>query len=262
MVSVFPQQARVLGFRLVLSTVVAFGVAGSALAQVEVLSPNSGLVVGLKQKLSQRLAEMPPIESVRTTQVPGLYEVQAGTQLFYSDAKGEYLIEGNLVETRTQRNLTGERMDEINKIDFATLPVKDAVVWKNGNGKRKLVVFADPNCGYCKHLEKDLQQIKDVTVYTFMIGILGEDSKVKLDNIWCVKDRTQAWRDWMLNGAAPAKAFGMCTSPGKRNGELAQKLRINGTPAMFFEDGSRLASAAPADVVEKRLVKASGKAGS
>ncbi|HEX5356785.1 MAG TPA: DsbC family protein [Aquabacterium sp.] len=215
----------------------------------------------IKAKLAQRVPELPPVESARSTPVAGLIEVKVGNQIIYTDANGEYVIEGQLLETRTQRNLTEERMDEINKVDFANLPFKDAIVWKNGNGKRRLVIFADPNCGYCKHLERDLQQVKDVTVYTFMIPILGDDSRVKVDNIWCVKDRTLAWRDWMLNGSAPAKAFGMCASPAQRNLALSQKLRVNGTPAMFFEDGSRLASAASAAVVEQRLSKASAKVG-
>lgn len=211
----------------------------------------------LKQKLAQRLPTMPPIDELRPAPLAGLIEVRAGEHLFYTDAKGDYLIDGNLIETDTRRNLTQERLDDINRVDFATLPLKDAVVWKNGNGRRKLVVFADPNCGYCKHLEKALQDVKDVTVYTFVIPILGEDSKVKTENIWCNKDRTVAWRNWMLEGQSPPKAFGMCASPTQRNMALAQRLRVNGTPAMFFEDGSRLASAAPASVVEQRLAKAS-----
>ena len=165
------------------------------------------------------------------------------------------------METKTQRNLTEERMDEINQIDFASLPLRDAVVWKNGNGKRRMVVFADPNCGYCKRLEKDLQQVKDVTVYTFVVAILGDDSKVKANNIWCVKDRTQAYRDWMLSNTEPAQAFGMCATPTQRNNALAQKLRVNGTPSMFFEDGTRLPSAAPVNVIEQRLTKATAKVG-
>jgi len=211
----------------------------------------------LKQKLTQRLPNLPPITTMRTTPIPGLVEVQAGQHVFYVDAKGDHVIEGNLVETRTQRNLTEEVVNDLNRIDFAALPLKDAVVWKNGSGARKLVVFADPNCGYCKQLERSLQQVKDVTVYTFVVPILGDDSRVKADNIWCVKDRTQAWRDWMLSDKAPAKAFGMCTTPSQRNVALAQKYRINGTPALIFEDGTRIPSAAPVETIEQRLARAS-----
>jgi thiol:disulfide interchange protein DsbC len=213
----------------------------------------------IKQKLAQRLPNLPPIEAARTTQINGLIELRAGGAVYYADPAGDYLIEGQILETRTQRNLTEERLDDINRVDFASLPFKDAIVWKNGNGKRRLVVFADPNCGYCKHLEKELQQVKDVTVYTFVIAILGDDSKTKADNILCVKDRTQAWRDWMLAGVQPQRTMGMCASPLSRNLALSQKLRVSGTPAMFFEDGSRLASAAPAATVEQRLNKAAAK---
>ena len=215
----------------------------------------------IKQKLTQNLPDFPPIDSAQTTPMPGLIELRSGGNIIYTDAKGEFVIQGSLLETKTQRNLTEERMDEINQIDFSSLPLKDAVVWKNGNGKRRMVVFADPNCGYCKRLEKDLQQVKDVTVYTFVVAILGDDSKVKANNIWCLKDRTQAWRDWMLTGAEPAKAFGMCATPIQRNNALAQKLRVNGTPSMIFEDGTRLPSAAAANVIEQRLTKAAAKVG-
>jgi len=241
--------------RLALRCVALAVLAGAAVsAQAQALP--AAQVTALKQKLQQRLPEVPNIDEVRAADMPGLLEVRAGQHVFYTDAKGDFLIDGSLIDTRTQRNLTQERLDDINRIDFASLPLKDAVVWKNGSGKRKLVIFADPNCGYCKRLEKDIQQIKDVTVYTFLVPILGEDSKVKSDNIWCVKDRTQAYRDWMIGGVVPPKTFGMCATPAQRNVALAQKYRINGTPAMVFEDGTRLASAAPADVVEQRLAKA------
>jgi len=216
----------------------------------------------LRQRLAKNMPELPPVDSAATTPVPGIIEIHLDKQVFYVDAKAEYLIKGQILETRTKRNLTEESESELTKTDFAALPVsKDAVVWRNGNGKRKLVVFADPNCGYCKRLEKDLQQIKDITVYTFIISILGDDSKVKATNIWCVKDRTQAWRDWMLNGVEPSRAFGMCSNPLQRNNALAHSLRIEGTPAMVFEDGTILPSAAPAAVIEQRLNRASAKVG-
>ncbi|WP_233584822.1 DsbC family protein [Aquabacterium soli] len=234
-------------------------VALAALAAVPALAQNAvpaAQQAALKQKLAQRLPSLPAVEEMRPAPLAGLIEVRAGDHLIYTDAKGDYILDGSLIDTQSKRNLTEERLEQINRIDFATLPVKDAVVWKNGNGQRKLVVFADPNCGYCKHLEKSLQQIKDVTVYTFVIPILGDDSKAKTENVWCAKDRTQAWRDWMLDGQAPPRALGLCASPTQRNLAMAQRLRVNGTPAMFFEDGSRLAAAAPANVVEQRLVKA------
>jgi len=245
-------------FRTLALAGLIMGLGTLAMAQSEL---SAGQLAAIKLKLSQRVPDLPAIDAARTTPMAGLIELKAGNSILYTDANGDYLIEGQLVDTKTQRNLTEERLDDINKVDFASLPLKDAVVWKTGTGKRRLVVFADPNCGYCKHLEKEIQSLKDVTVYTFMIPILGDDSKVKLDNIWCVANRTQAWRDWMLTGAQPPRAMGMCASPGQRNLALSQKLRVQGTPAMFFEDGSRLASAAGAATIEQRLNRASAKVG-
>ena len=228
---------------------------GWGLAHAQAELPAAQLAT-LKQKLSQRMPQLPPIEGARTTSMAGLIELRAGGHIFYTDAAGDHLIDGQLIDVRSQRNLTEARMDEINQVDFATLPLRDAVVWKSGNGKRRMVVFSDPNCGYCKRLERDIQKLKDVTVYTFMIGILGDDSKTKADQIWCAKDRTQTWLNWMLEGEAPPRALGQCGSPLQRNMALSQKLRVNGTPAIIFEDGSRLPGAASAQTLEQRLAKA------
>lgn len=210
----------------------------------------------LQQKLSQRLPSLPPIESIRVTPMNGLFELKVGNSVIYTDATGEYIIEGHILETRSQRDLTAERLEEINRVAFNNFPFQDAIVWKNGTGKRRLVVFADPNCKYCKHLEQELQKVKDVTVYTLLLPILGADSQAKAENIWCLKDRTAAWRDWMLENKAPARLFGQCATPLQRNLQLAQRLSVNGTPAMFFEDGSRLAAAASLATIEQRLDQA------
>lgn len=214
-------------------------------------------LTALKQKLSQRIPDLPAIDGAQTTPMNGLIELRSGAHIFYTDPNGDFIIEGHLTDTKTGKDLTEARLEDINRIDFNNLPFRDAVVWKAGNGKRRMAVFSDPNCGYCKRLEKDIQQLKDVTVYTFMVAILGDDSKVKLDNIWCVQDRTQAWRDWMLAGVQPARAFGTCPTPAQRNGALMQRFGIRGTPAIFFEDGTRIGGAAAAAAIEQRLVKAS-----
>ncbi|MFT3856764.1 MAG: DsbC family protein [Aquabacterium sp.] len=241
--------------RAIAQTIAAltFAMSTAALAQNDV--PASQLNA-LKSKLAQRMPTLPPIDSARTTPIAGLIELRIGANVLYTDASGEYVIDGHILETRSQRNLTQERLDDINKIDFAGLPFKDAVVWKSGNGKRRMAVFADPNCGYCKQLERELQQLKDVTVYTFVVAILGEDSKTKAESIMCVNNRTQAWLDWMLRGVQPPRVMGMCNSPVPRNQALAQKFGINGTPAVFFEDGTRLPGAAAKAALEQRLDKA------
>jgi thiol:disulfide interchange protein DsbC len=209
----------------------------------------------IRKNLAERLPNFPKIDEVTKSPIPGLYEVRVGNEIFYADEQGNHIIDGSLIDTRTRANLTQERIDKLTAIDFARLPFKDAIVWKSGTGERKMAVFADPNCGYCKRFERDLSEVKNVTVYTFLYPILGADSLEKSRNIWCAKDRTNAWRDWMLDGAAPAKAMGQCdTAALQRNAEFGRKYRINGTPAIVFEDGKRAPGAMNAAQIEQQLV--------
>ena len=172
----------------------------------------------IRKNIAERMPDFPKIDEISKTPMAGLYEVRVGADVFYTDEQGNYLIEGQILETKTHTNLTEARIAKLTAIDFSALPLKDAIVWKQGTGARKLVVFADPNCAFCKKFERELQQVKDVTVYTFLYPILGGDSPEKSKNIWCAKDNTKAWRDWMLDGAAPARSMGQCdTSALMRN---------------------------------------------
>lgn len=213
----------------------------------------------IRTHLSQRLPNLPPIDEVAPTPMPGLWEVRIGHELFYTDPQGNFLIEGQLIDTRERRNLTEERVANLTRIEFASLPLKDAIVWKSGNGRRKIAVFADPNCGFCKRFERDLQAVKDVTVYTFLYPVpIGPDSEAKSRNIWCAKDRLQAWRDWMLNGVPPGAAPQDCdASAVTRTVAMARKYRVTGTPALVFEDGTRIPGALNTRQIEQVLAKVS-----
>lgn len=215
----------------------------------------------IRKNLGERIPNLPKIDEITKSPMPGLYEVRiGGTDIVYTDAEGNFLIQGNLIDTKQRRNLTEERIDKLTAIDFAKLPFKDAIVWKQGTGERKMAVFADPNCGYCKKFERDLLNVKDVTVYTFVIPILGGDSPEKSKSIWCAKDNTAAWRNWMIEGTTPPRVMASCdASVLDRNLNLSRKHRINGTPAVIFEDGSRAPGAIPAAEVEKRMAAATAK---
>ncbi len=208
----------------------------------------------IRKNLAERLPSFPAIDEVSKTPIPGLYEVRIGTELFYADENGNHVLQGNLIDTRTRTNLTEARVNKLTAVDFAQLPLKDAIVWKSGTGARKMAVFADPNCGYCKRFEADLQKVKNVTVYTFLLPVLGPDSSVKSENIWCAKDQAKAWLSWMLDGKVPPKNMAACSTPLERNLAFAQKYRINGTPAIIFADGTRIPGAINADQIEKQLV--------
>lgn len=208
----------------------------------------------IRKTLTERFQNLPRIDEIRPTPMAGVWEVRIGTEIMYSDAKGTYLLQGSMIDTATRKDLTQERIDKLTAIDFASLPLKDAIVWKNGNGKRRIAVFADPNCGYCKRLEKDLLNVKDVTVYTFVIPILGGDSPEKSRSIWCAKDSTKVWRDWMVEGVAPQRVMGQCDASAiERNSALARKHKVTGTPAIVFEDGTRAPGAIPAAEIERRM---------
>ena len=215
----------------------------------------------IRKNIAERLPDFPKIDEITKSAIPGIYELRIGTEILYSDERGEHIIQGELIETKTRTNLTQARIDKLTAIDFASLPLKDAIVWKQGTGARKLVVFADPNCGYCKKFEKEMQQVKDVTVYTFLYPILGGDSPDKARNIWCAKDNATAWRDWMIHGTTVPRSMGQCdTGALDRNVALGKKYRVNGTPALVFEDGKRVPGAMAPDQVEKQLATSRGKA--
>jgi thiol:disulfide interchange protein DsbC len=214
----------------------------------------------IRKNIAERMPDLPKIDEVSKTSIPGIYELRFGTDILYTDEQGNHLFEGQLLETKTRHNLTQARVDKLTQIDIAALPLKDAIVWKQGTGARKMVVFADPNCGYCKRFERDLAAIKDVTVYTFLLPILGGDSPEKSRNIWCAKDNTKAWRDWMLQGLVPPRSMGQCdTAVLARNEALGRKYRINGTPAIVFEDGKRVPGAMTTEQIEKQLVASRAK---
>ncbi len=207
----------------------------------------------LKKNLAERLPSLPKIEEISKTPMPGVFEVRVqGNELFYTDAKGDFLIQGALIDTKQKRNLTEERTDKLSAVAFDSIPLKLAFSQVKGNGKRKLVVFADPNCGYCKRFEKDLQKIDNVTIYHMMYPVLGEDSKTKSRNIACAKDRVKTWNDWMLQGVTPPAVA--CDNHNiDAIVEFGKKHRINGTPTLFVADGTRVPGAIDAAQVETLL---------
>lgn len=234
-------------FRSFFLLALAAALAGPALAQEAVIRKN----------LAERLPEFPKIDEVSKTPIPGLWEIRVGHDLFYADEQGNHVIQGTLFDTKAKLNLTEKRLEKLTAIDFKQLPLKDAMVVKQGTGARKLAVFADPNCGYCKRFERDLLTIKDVTIYTFLYPVLGPDSNDKARSIWCSKDAMTTWRAWMIDGVAPRKVMGACDSAAiERNSAFGRKHRVNGTPAILFEDGKRVPGAMAAVDVEKRLAEA------
>ena len=209
----------------------------------------------IRQTLNERIPQLTKIDEVRTTPMQGLYEVRVGTDVFYTDAQGNYLIQGELIDTQARRNLTEDRIKALTAVKFSDLPLNDAINVVQGKGERQIAVFADPNCGYCKRFERDMQSVDNVTMHVFLIPILSPDSVEKSRNIWCAKDQAKAWQDYMLKGEKSTSAT--CdTKALERNLAFAHKYKITGTPTIVFTDNTRVPGAISAKDVEKRLSSA------
>ena len=198
----------------------------------------------VKKAVEARLGKA---ERIIKAPLAGIWEVTVDGQIFYADDKANYVLIGNLLDMKTGKNITAERQ-------FNALPLDLALKQVRGSGRNVLVTFEDPNCGYCKKLAKDILTLKDVTVYTFLYPVLGDDSFEKSKAIWCAPDKSRVWVDWMTTGkslpAVPAK----CDIAGlEKSTQLGRRLRIGGTPAIFFASGERVGGYIPAPEIEKRF---------
>ncbi|WP_374517982.1 DsbC family protein [Undibacterium squillarum] len=208
----------------------------------------------VKKLVEPRLGDGVKVDSVVKTPYSGLFEVRVGGDIIYTDEKAQFLFVGNVVDAKSGTNYTRNRVEELNKIKFSDLPLDSALKMVKGDGKRVIAVFEDPNCGYCKRFRKTLASLDNVTVYTFMYNILSEDSVAKSKNIWCSSDRNKAWDEWMLNGKMPtATAPANCVTPHDKVYALGRKLNVNGTPAVFFTDGTRIPGAVDAKTLEEKF---------
>lgn len=202
------------------------------------------------------------VYSVAKTPMSGVYEVAVGGHLIYTDETASYFItEGHLWDVKAQRDMTAERMEELSRIDFNSLPLEHAIKVVRGNGSRKIAVFSDPDCPFCKKLEQEgLAGLTDVTIYTFLLPIdkLHPDAANKSKIIWCAPDRAKAWNNWVQKGYL-AQGSASCSAPLDKIAALAQKVGVESTPTLFFADGVRMRGAYPADEIVQALDNASKK---
>jgi thiol:disulfide interchange protein DsbC len=230
----------------------SMSVALASLLSTSFVSAQNATEQKVKIEVQKQLGDRAKVTAVRSTPISGLYEVAIGSDVVYADASARYLIQGEVIDLKTGINLTEQRSNDLNRIKWADLPLNDAIKVVRGKGTRQIAVFADPNCGFCKKLEKSFQQLDNVTIYTFLVPLLSQDSAVKSKQIWCSSDKVKSWNAWMLDNQSPS-GQGDCATPLDRNTSLAKKLGVTGTPAMFFTDGSRISGAVPLASIEKKL---------
>lgn len=237
--------------KLMVCLLSGFLFAGAALADSK---PSAG-EAAIKKALLAQFSDA-KVQSIQKTQYGGLYEVMMDGQLFYTDEKVSYFFVGNVIDAKTQRNVTEERIRDLMRVKFDALPLESAIKQVKGNGSRKMAVFSDPDCPYCKRLDAELAKVTDVTIYTFLypIASLHPQAGEKAKAVWCAPDRAKAWDDLMQKGTVPPQAGAKCdTASLAKIAELGAKLKVNGTPTIIFSDGLRVPGMVPAPQLEKLL---------
>ena len=200
------------------------------------------------------------IESVQPAPIAGLFEVRfrnsQGIQILYTDAKAENILDGNIYEAKTGRNLTEERISKLSAVKFDALPLDKAVKIVRGNGKRVMAMFSDPYCPACQSFEQTLQSIDDLTLYVFMFPVIRPERIDHSRSVWCSPDRAKAWLDLALRKKAP-EAPPTCDNPVDANVSLGQSIGVRATPTVIFENGERVQGGLPANALKVRLDQAS-----
>ena len=194
------------------------------------------------------------INSVKPTPYSGLFEVYLDGQLVYTDANAQYVFSGDVVEMKTRTNLTQARLNQLQAIKWDSLPLGNAIKTVKGTGARKLVVFSDVDCPYCRKFETELAKVDNITVYTFLYPIEGLHPKaVQMSKqVWCAPDRNKAWDDYITRNIVPNND-GKCANPVDATIALGGKLKVSGTPTLFFANGQRVPGMVPAAQLEKLL---------
>ena len=227
--------------------------AAAAALALAFAAPASANEATIKKAVEAKLGGK--VDSVVKSGYLGLYEVYADGQIIYTDEKVSALVVGNLIDGKTMKSVTTERLQKLTAIKFSDLPLELAVKQVRGDGKRVFATFEDPNCGYCKKLAKDMAKLDNVTIYTFLYPILSPDSTEKSKQIWCSSDKAKAWTEWMVENKAPAAKGDCDTTAVQKTLELGHKLAINGTPTLFFADGERIPGAVPVAKIEQKLAQ-------
>lgn len=214
------------------TTAMALGFAGCQAGDTEIRQAVQALAPGAK------------VTQIGKTGIKGIMEVtidgEQGPMVVYADEQGQFLLVGDMLDVKSKRNLTRERMDKLTAVKWDALPLKDAIKVVRGNGQRKVAVFSDPDCPYCKKMEAEFNKLDNVTIYTFLYPLaFHQDAARKAKLVWCSKDRSQAWLDLMLRGKVP-EGKADCDTPVEENLVLGNKLRVEGTPAMFLPNGTRI----------------------
>ncbi len=216
----------------------------------------------IKRTIEERVPGF-KVEGVAKTPFGGLYEVRnPDAEILYTDEKVSFIIVGNIRDGKNpDHDFTAERVKKLTAIKFEDLPLASAFKIVRGKGTRQVAYFTDPNCPYCRQIEREMQQLDDLTIHVFLYPILNlQDSPVKSRNVWCSADRAKAWNDLMFNGVQPVAAPTSCSTPIERNIALGRKMRINSVPTLVLANGERVPGMRPAAAL-KQMIEEAAKQG-
>ncbi len=234
----------------VLFLLLAIALSNASFAQWANTSPPLTPEQKIKQGLQARFGERVHIDNLRKTAHMNLYEFRVNGQMAYTDEKLSYIFIGNLIDGSSMQSLSEARMAELDRIAFDTLPLHLALKTVRGNGKRKLAIFEDPNCGYCKMFQKEIRSLDNITIYSFIYPVLGPDSVAKSRRILCSANPAQAWQEWMLYGRMPDNK-GDCKTALEQIAKFGQDNNIASTPTFFIASGERYAGALEIEKLEQ-----------
>jgi len=227
--------------------------ASFALACALALPAHAQVEERIKAELKNNAPEA-SVEGVKKITYGNLYELIVGGEIYYTDETGSFIIGGPLIDLKTKTNVTELRLRTINAVKWSELPLDDAIKITRGNGSRKIAIFEDPNCGYCKRFERDLLGVTDITVYVFLYPILAADSVEKSKAVWCAVDKGKMWLDHMTKDAQ-ISGDTKCVTPIDKNLALGRAKRVAGTPTIIFENGDRVPGAMTLAEFEKKLAE-------
>jgi thiol:disulfide interchange protein DsbC len=196
-----------------------------------------------------------PVKNIQKTNFNDLYEVYIGGQIIYTNETFDFLIvEGRVVDPKTKNDLTELRLEELTRVNFNDLPLSDAIKVVKGDGKRKIAIFSDVDCPYCKSLEKkELSNVDNITIYTFLYPLaIHPEAELKSKKIWCAKNRSKAWTEYIHNDNLP-KNSGACKTPINKILKLGKDLGISSTPTIILSNGKRVSGAIPYEQLEEYL---------
>lgn len=229
--------------------------AGSVWAEQNTSSSTNTVTAAQLEQVKKRFEsefEGIAVEEVSATPFTGILELRLpGNDVFYTNTGMDFIFQGSLIDVASRTDLTAQRIEELNRVDFADLPLDKAIKTVKGDGSQQIVVFEDPNCIYCKKLHEELEGIDNITVYSLLFPILTPESRTISEHVWCADDRSAAWNAWMKDGKKPAEKT--CDNPIDDLLKFGMQQGVQGTPAIFFEDGSRANGMLPLERLKERL---------